>query len=184
MPEGIPIPGKTKPTERQVRRADLGKSEDWRFPEKRFEKGKDHPGIIICPRCHAISEQKRWYIDEQRYRALEHMPGVEKVLCGGCKRIQEGIYEGEVLLKSPLLLFRKDEALNLIRNTEKEARFENPLSQVASIEERDDEIYVLTTTAWLAERIGKEFHKALGGELTIDTPPYEKFARVRWIRES
>lgn len=183
MPEGIPIPGKTKPTERQVRRADVGKSEDWRFPEKRYEKGKDHPGIIICPRCHAISEQKRWYLDEERYKELEHMPGVEKVLCGGCKRVRDRVYEGEVTLKSPLLVFEKDEALNLIHNTEDEARRENPLSQVASIEVRDGEIYVLTTTEFLAARIGKEFHKAYGGDLNIDNPPYEKFVRVRWARE-
>ena len=29
---------------------------------------------------------------------------------------------------------------------------------------------------------GKEFKKALGGDLTIDNPPYEKFTRVRWER--
>ncbi|MBI4318970.1 MAG: hypothetical protein HY675_10815 [Chloroflexi bacterium] len=184
MPEGIPIPGKTKPTERQVRRAQLGQTEDWRFPEKRFEKGKDHPGIIICPRCHAISEQKRWFVDEQRYSELLAVPGVEQVVCPGCRRIEAQVYEGEVLLRSPLLAFRKDEVLGLIHNTEKEAREENPIARVASIEVRDDEVYVLTTTKWLAQRIGKEFAKALGGELEIDNLPNEKFTRVRWTREA
>lgn len=184
MPEGIPIPGKTKPTEREVRRAQVGQSEDWRFPEKKFQKGKDHPGIIICPRCHAISQQKRWIVDEQRYRELQHQPGVEEVVCPGCRRIEERVYEGEVVLKSPLLVDRRDEAVSLIRHTEEEARMENPIARVASMEVRDGEIYVLTTTKWLAQRIGKEFAKALGGAVAIDNLPNEKFARVRWERDS
>ena len=183
MPEGIPLPGKTKPTEREVRRAQVGKSEDWRFPHKKYEKGKDHPGVIVCPRCHAISEQKRWYVDEQRYAQLVKMSGVEEVVCPGCRRIEAHVYEGEVLLKSPLLVGRKNEALSLIQNTAEEARLENPISRVASVDVRDGEIYVLTTTRWLAERIGKEFAKAYGGELKIDRPPREKFARVRWVRD-
>ncbi len=183
MPEGIPIPGKTKPTERQVRRAQVGQSQDWRFPEKKFEKGKDHPGIIICPRCHAISEQKRWFVDEQRYQELRGAAGVEEVVCPGCRRVEAQVYEGEVLLKSPLLVHTQDDALNLIRHTAEEARLENPIARLASVEARDDEIHVLTTTKWLAERIGKEFHKAYGGHVEIDSLPNEKFARVRWVRE-
>lgn len=184
MPEGIHIPGKTKPTEREVRRAQLGQSEDWRFPKKRYEKGKDHPGIIVCPRCQAISEQKRWFIDEQRYRELKGLPGVEEVVCSGCRRIEAQVYGGEVFLKSPLLTTRKDEALSLIDHTAEKEMRKNPIARVASVEFRDDEIHVLTTTRWLAQRIGKEFAKALGGELTIDNLLQEKFSRVRWERTS
>ncbi len=183
MPQGIPLPGKTKPTERQVRRAQLGNSEDWRYPEKRYEVGKDHPGILICPRCHAISEEKRWFVDEKKYRKLQHRPGVEESLCPGCKRIDEKLYGGEVTLKSPLLVNHKDEALSLIQHTADEARSENPIARVASIEVRDGEIYILTTTRFLAQRIGKEFLKAFHGNLDIDNLPYEKFSRVRWLRE-
>ncbi|MBI2953393.1 MAG: hypothetical protein HYY30_03705 [Chloroflexi bacterium] len=183
MPEGIPIPGKTKPTEREVKRAQVGKSQDWRFPEKRFETGKDHPGIIICPRCHAISEKKRWFVDEKRYEELKNAPGVEQVVCPGCRRIEAQVYEGEVSLKSPLLIDRKDEALSLIHHTEQEARLENPIARIASIDVEGDEIHVLTTTKWLAQRIGKEFAKALGGTVSFDNPPNEKFTRVHWVRE-
>ncbi len=184
MPEGIPIPGKTKPTEREVRRAQLGSSEDWRFPEKRFEVGKDHPGTLICPRCHAISEEKRWYYDDKKYQELRHAPGVEELVCPGCRRIEAHRYDGEVLLKSPLLTTRRSEALSLIRHTAEEARVKNPIARLASIEVRDGEIHVLTTTKFLAQRIGKEFAKAMGGELTIDNLPQEKFVRVRWVREN
>lgn len=184
MPEGIPIPGKTKPTEREVRRAQLGQSEDWRFPEKRFETGMDHPGIIVCPRCHAISVEKRWFVDERQYQELIGTPGVEPVVCPGCRRIEAHVYEGEVMLKSPLLVDRRDEALSLIYHTAEEARHENPIARVASLEEKEGEIYVLTTTRFLAQRIGKEFQKALGGDLAIDNLLHEKFARVRWTRKS
>jgi NMD protein affecting ribosome stability and mRNA decay len=184
MPEGIPIPGKTKPTEREVRRAQLGRSEDWRYPEKKYERGKDHPGTIYCPRCHAISEQKRWFFDESRYQEIRELPTVKQVVCSGCRRIENQIYGGEVFLRSPLLVTRKDEALSLIRNTADTEMRKNPIARIASIEAGDDEIYVLTTTRWLAQRIGKEFAKALGGEVTIDNLPQEKFSRVRWERAS
>lgn len=182
MPEGIPLPGKAKPTERKVRRAQLGQSEDWRFPEKKYEKGKDHPGTIICPRCHAISELKRWFLDEAKYKGLEKRPDVEKVVCPGCRRIEDKVYEGEVFLISPRLAETEDQALNLIHNTEEEARQENPFARLASVDVEDGQIHILTTTRWLAQRIGKEFKKAYGGELLIDNLPNEKFSRVRWTR--
>jgi hypothetical protein len=122
-------------------------------------------------------------VDEEKYSDLRNVPGVEEVVCPGCRRIEAHVYEGEVLLESPLLISRKNEAVNLIHSTEEEARLDNPISRVASIEVRDGVIYVLTTTRWLAERIGKEFAKALGGHLTIDKPPREKFVRVHWIRD-
>ena len=182
MPEGIPVPGKVKPTERTVRRAQVGQSEDMRFPDKKYEKGKDHPGTIICPRCHAISEIKRWFLDEAKYQELVHKPGIEMVVCPGCRRIEDKVFEGEVVLKSPMLEDVKEEAIRLIHHTEAEARQSNPFARLASVEVVDGEIRVLTTTRWLAQRIGKEFKKAFDGDLVIDNLPNEKFSRVRWTR--
>ncbi len=181
--QNLPVPGKTKPTEWQVRRAQDGPGEDWRFPEKRYEKGKDRPGTIICPRCHAISVQKRWFVDESLYQQLRHTPGVRWALCPGDRRLKLGYVQGEVILRSPLLLDRHGEALNKIHNTEREAWLENPIARVASIELDGDHIRVLTTTRWLAQRIGKEFAKAFGGHLRIDNLLHEHASRVYWTRE-
>lgn len=182
MPEGIPIPGKTRPTEWEVRRARVGPTEDMRFPEKRYETGKDRPGTIICTRCHAISTKKRWFVDEELYQQLRRTPGVERTLCPGDRRIEDMYIEGEVILRSPLLLDRMSEAMSLIRHTETEAWLKNPIARVASVEIRGDTIRVLTTTRFLAQRIGKEFAKAFKGHLRIDNLLHEKASRVYWER--
>jgi hypothetical protein len=184
MPSDVPLPGRSRPTEREARRWQLGRSEDWRFPEKRIERGLDRPGLVLCPRCHAISEQKRWYYDERRFEQLGQRPDAQFIVCDGCMRIERQMYGGEVLLRSPLLIANKEQAKHLIYHTEEQAKTNNPLARLASVDDHGEEIAVLTTTAWLAVRIGKEFKKAFGGNVQVQRLPQEKFARVRWLRES
>ena len=182
MPENLPIPGRVEPTRRRYARTTVGRSEDWRWQRKRFETGEDRPGTIICPRCHAISDSKRWYFDEARYQVLKDRSDVTVMTCPGCDRLDRQIYEGEVHLRSPLLARQKEQALNLIYNQETEAMQENPISRLAAVQDHGEEIAVITTTRFLAERIGKEFRKAFDGKLRIDRLPREKFARVYWER--
>jgi len=182
MPNDLPLPGRVKPTWREAARWELGRQEDWFFQAKRYQDEEDRPGTLVCPRCHAISEIKRWYLDEERYLELRKRPDVQLVTCPGCLRIERQQYEGEVLLHSPLLQSNRDQALHLIYHTEDEARRDNPFARLAAVEADGEEIRVLTTTRWLAERIGKEFRKAFRGDLQIQRLPREKFARVRWSR--
>jgi NMD protein affecting ribosome stability and mRNA decay len=157
---------------------------DWRYPDRRFDRQvPDEPGILICPACHAVSVEKRWFVDEAKYAELQNRSDVRHTLCPGCWRIARRIYEGDVLLRSPLLVEHKADVLNLIYNEEERARADNPLSRLAYIDDRGDEISILTTTEFLAERIGKAFQKAYDGELSIQHLPRERFCRVRWIRE-
>jgi NMD protein affecting ribosome stability and mRNA decay len=182
MLHGLPIPGKTRPTARDVYRSEVGEKVDWLFPERTYEKGKDRPGVLVCPRCHAISLKKRWFLDEDRYQQLRSTPGVHLVVCPGCRRIEQQVYDGDVRLRSPLLRSNKPQALAIIRNEEDKARQTNPFSRLASVVDRGDEIDILTTTTWLAEQIGKAFHKSFKGTLEIQRLPEEKFVRVRWER--
>lgn len=182
MLQGLPMSGRTRPTARDVYRAQIGEKVDWLFPEHKWEKGKDRPGTIVCPRCHAISVQKRWFLDEARYQQLRTTPGVQLVICPGCRRIQRQVYDGDVRLCSRLLLANKAQALAIIRHEEDKARVTNPFSRLGSVVDYGDRIDVLTTTCWLAERIGKAFHKAFKGQLDLQRLPDEKFVRVRWSR--
>jgi hypothetical protein len=50
------------------------------------------------------------------------------------------------------------------------------------MEDRGDELYILTTTQFLAKRIGKELQKAYRGLLKVSDLPRERFTRVRWER--
>lgn len=182
MPDSMPIPGKVEPTRRKYDRTNVGATEDWRPPKKRFQTGEDRPGTLICPRCHAISNIKRWYFDEQRYQQLKGQPNVGVITCPGCERLDRQIYEGEVHLRSPLLASNKEQALRIIEHQEREAMEENPISRLANVQDQGEEIVVITTTRFLAERIGREFKKAFHGHLRVDRLPREKFARVYWER--
>lgn len=182
MPDRRIIPGRVKPARFQYARSTAGASQEWRWTQKKRQPAEDQPGTLICPRCHAISELKRWYFDERRYRQLKFQPGVGVVTCPGCTLLDRGMYGGEVHLRSPLLARNKLQALGIIRHQEEEAALENPLARLAIVQDNGEEITVITTTPFLAERIGQEFRKAFDGRLRIDRLPWEKFSRVYWER--
>ncbi len=182
MPDNLPIPGRADPTRRKYDRQTLGRSEDWRWRRRKLQVAEDRPGTLICPRCHAISDHKRWFYDEPRYRRLRRQPGVGIVTCPGCDRLDRQLYEGEVRLRSPLLAQNKRQVFGMIRNTERAAMAENPIARLAAVQDHGTEIAVLTTTRFLAERIGKEFKKAFDGRLQVEELKREKFARVYWER--
>lgn len=63
-------------------------------------------------------------------------------------------------------------------------RWSNAASKILSITDCEDYIEILTTTEWLAVRIGKEMEKAFKGKLEIKRPTQEQFVQVRWSRPS
>lgn len=138
---------------------------------------------LVCPACHAIQKETQWFVDEALYAQLDGQPGVWPRLCPGCLRVARGLYEGEVVLQSALLIPTKSVALDVISNEEERARCRNPLSRLTAVEDRGDEMIVLTTTTVLAERIGKAFHRIYDGDLQISRPSAGNACRVRWSRQ-
>lgn len=183
MPSNVPMHGRGKPTPRDILRITVGRSQDWRFPKTADREAEDTPGKLICPTCHAISVEKRWFLDEALYQRLRSEPDVTAVVCAGCARVERGIFEGRVLIGGNWLREHKDEILNLVKNEEEKARQTNPFSRVGVTKEQGEEIELFLTTQWLAERIGKELHKAYKGQLRIDHLPGEKFSWVWWSRD-
>lgn len=161
---------------------DDGRQCAWRFPKREFAGTKDIPGPAICERCHAYLETDHWQYDAQRYHALKGRPDVHATLCPGCERVERRLYEGQVIARHDWEAMSKSDVLNLIHNTEARVRAANPAARIARMEDRGDELYILTTTRFLAERIGKALHKACQGELHIMPLPRERFTRVRWER--
>lgn len=123
-----------------------------------------------------------WRYGEKRYRELEHQSDVHVTLCPGCTRVEKRVYEGEVTLRSDWTHVNKQEALRLIEHEEARERATNPSARIAHLVDRGDEIYLLTTTQFLAHRIGRELFKAFRGAVKEDPLPYERFTRVRWTR--
>lgn len=179
----VPPASRSRPTQWEYQRENLGKSEEMRFPTPQDRASSDPGGKLICAGCHAISLERRWYLDERQYEALKHDPETQVVMCPGCQQVERQMFDGEVVLRGGAIWRTpedKQRALNLIRNVEASLRRKNPLARLASVEDRGDEIYILTISPFLAHRLVKEFAKAYGGHFTIDNLPDERFARARW----
>lgn len=177
------LPGRVEPTWRQAQwpiEADRVKSN---FPPRGFEGPDSIQGTVICPVCHAISDGKHWRLDEQEYLRLRRDPNVRIELCPADERIRRQMFDGEVVLRGAWLQDHKEEVLNWVRNEEKRARSTNPMARLATVQERDGHIYILTTSQALARRIGSGLKSAFKGRLTIQRLPYETFTRVRWARD-
>ncbi len=154
----------------------------WRFPPRAYQSPEDPEGPAICSRCHAYLETDHWRYGERRYLELKELPDVHEMLCPGCTRVEKRMYEGEIVLRHDWSAVAKDEVLRRIHNEEAQARVNNPTARVARIVDRGDELYLLTTTRFLARRIGLELKKAYKGELVLQPLPRERFIRVRWER--
>ncbi|HEX2948758.1 MAG TPA: hypothetical protein VHV83_04195 [Armatimonadota bacterium] len=160
-----------------------GRDLRWRFIDRRFDDSEDPAGPAICSRCHAYLEEDHWLYNEHRYRELKEQPDINVILCPGCTRVEKRIYEGEVIAHHRWDVVDKGDVMNLIHNEEARARATNPTARIALMEDRGDELYILTTTEFLAKRIGRELQKAYRGSVTTSDLPRERFVRVRWARD-
>ncbi|HEY9722784.1 MAG TPA: BCAM0308 family protein [Oscillatoriaceae cyanobacterium] len=142
-----------------------------------------YTGTVICPRCHAIWENKHWHLDEAQYDRLREDADIEKVICPACEKIEREEFDGQVTLRSPLIPRNEEAILGLIYNTEASVRQDNPLARIASLEVKGDTVEILTITPFLADRIGKELRKAYDGQLDIKHSERARFTRVIWVRE-
>lgn len=144
------------------------------------------PSAGICPGCRAIFRNKRWHLDEKEFAALTRRKdgGVAKRKCPACRKIADGFIAGLVTLRGRFLRDHREEILNLIRNEEKRARGFNPLARIIHLRENEDGFEVSTTAEKLAQRIGREVHKACSGTLEYKWSEDSKLLRVNWVREA
>lgn len=154
----------------------------WRFPDRSYRSKEDPAGPVVCSRCHAYLETDHWRYDERRYLQLTEHPEVRTMLCPGCTRVEKRLYEGEVIARHDWSAVAKGEVLNLVHHEEARARATNPTARIALLVDRGDDLYILTTTEFLARRIGIELQKAYRGALQLMPLPRERFIRVRWER--
>lgn len=138
------------------------------------------PGHCYCSKCGAIGFQKRWYIDSALEQTLRQDKNANAVLCPGCTRVEQQLYEGEVVLANSRFNALMGEIIALIKHTEGKCWHHNPIAKIGGATEEGRTIHVQTTTRFLAERIGKELQKTYKGNLEIKRTPGEKFVRVYW----
>lgn len=141
------------------------------------------PGkMVVCHGCHVISAGRRWYRDEAVYGKLLKAGTARQVLCPACEKIRDGYPSGQVTLKGPFLAEHHDEILRIITNEERRARDLNPLHRIMSLREENGQLELTTTDEKLAQRIGRELHKACGGTVVYGWSRNDKFLRVQWER--
>lgn len=143
---------------------------------------KGAPGKIVCHGCHAISAGRRWYQDEAVYAKLVKAGTVKEVFCPACEKIRDGYPSGQVTLKGEFLTEHQDEILRIIANEEKRARERNPLHRIMGLREEHGQLEVTTTDEKLAQRLGRELHKACGGTVAYGWSHDNKVLRVQWER--
>ncbi len=150
-------------------------------PEQYFHRAfHELNGHRYCSRCGAINFKKHWYIDVVQERVLRQDPDANAVMCPGCTRVEQQLYEGEVVLANSKCATLMGEIIALIKHTEGRCWHNNRVAKIASVTEEKEILHIQTTTRLLAERIGKELHKAFKGNLEVKRTPGEKFVRVYW----
>jgi hypothetical protein len=177
------LPGRVKPTAHDTKMPSEGGTTDSR--NRRDDQGRDAvAGQVICSTCMSFSDGKHWHMDEERYLQLRSEPDVQVQRCPACQKIERQMYDGEIVLEGDWMVDNKDEILNFIHNEESRAMSTNPMARIASLEDRGDSIYILTTSSALARRIGAGIESAFNGELELQKLQYEDFIRVRWRRSN
>lgn len=147
---------------------------------------KSAPSVGVCPGCRAICRNKRWYLDEKEFALLTRKKGGEiaRRRCPACRKIADGFIGGVVTLRGSFVREHRDEIRNLVRNEEKRAMGCNPLGRIIEFTENEDGFEVSTTAEKLAQRIGREVHKACSGTVEYKWSEDAKLLRVNWVREA
>jgi NMD protein affecting ribosome stability and mRNA decay len=147
---------------------------------------KSAPAVGVCPECRAICRNKRWYLDEKEFALLTRGKGsdVARRRCPACRKIADGFIAGVVTLRGSFVREHREEIRNLVRNEEKRAMAFNPLARIILLKEDENGFEVSTTAEKLAQRIGREVHKACSGTVEYKWSEDSKLLRVNWVREA
>lgn len=153
-----------------------------KYPAREF--GRVDFGPCYCPECGAVHHDKRWSFDSSALAEMKHA-GVTPHVCPACTMVSQGLFEGELMLRWSRFAVdgvQKGDVLNLIHHVAEMEKIKHPLSRLVSLQEDAEAIIVLTTTPFLATRLGHAVHRAFEGELSIDKLEREAFTRVDWHR--
>jgi hypothetical protein len=163
-----------------------GDKHTWRRQEQLFPDvdreaaSLESGGHLICTKCDAISVKKHWLVDVNLRNTLQADPAVHKVVCPGCNALEKEEFQGEVILTGSLGEPLKQGLLGLIKHTAEKCARHNPNSRMLVLEADENNVHLMTTTRWLALRIGKEVEKAFKGHLEKRIQARERFVRLKW----
>lgn len=147
--------------------------------EKRHDAYHDKaklPDPTMCADCRALFHNGRW-------TWAPAPPGAHSTTCPACRRIAENFPAGYLEIHGGFFELHREEAHNLIRNTEQQEKGAHPLERIMNFGVDEDHILITTTGIHLARRIGEALHHAYQGDLDIIYGDEEQSIRVIWCRD-
>ena len=138
--------------------------------------------FVVCMDCGSCYFDKSWHhaLDEEKTAHFKQDKMMKFDLCPACKMGKEKKYEGEVVVRLKVENTKlKVEIMNMIKNSDDQAREKDPMDRVLWTQEKPDGLHVFTSENQLAVKIGKKLHSSLGkGELKIVHSKGEDVIRV------
>lgn len=152
-------------------------SEDEGFKTRAIAQ-KAEPFFLICPKCAAIKENKRWYFDPEVTEAArrEH----EERLCPGCEAVANTWYEGMIILRNPAISHMPGQVEALIHNQEDAHRVDDPKNRIVRIDKGQNEWRVYTATPFLARMIAERLESAYGAHAQYRWSRDERLVKILW----
>jgi NMD protein affecting ribosome stability and mRNA decay len=138
--------------------------------------------VAICTGCKALYWNKRWYLDENESTKLSLDMVKNEVICPACQRVQDNNPAGIVTFRGDYLVEHENDILNAIKNTEEKSRSKNPLARIMEIRKEGNLLTIMTTDDKLAQKLGRDIHKAHSGSLEYKWNKEDSFVRVNWSR--
>ncbi|HEX9873565.1 MAG TPA: BCAM0308 family protein [Deferrimonas sp.] len=138
--------------------------------------------VSLCQGCHAVYQNKRWYLDPETFEAAKNDTEARWVTCPACQKIAQHYPEGIVTLSGDYLWEHEEEIRNILKNEETRAMTKNPLERIIAIKRQGEDLVIETTEQKLAEHLGRVLHKAHQGELKVSWSQEHDVCRVDWVR--
>lgn len=137
----------------------------------------------LCTSCGAVYHNKRWYVDDSVLGEAAHDPAVLQVQCPACHLVTEGRPAAVVTFSGHYLTKHLDAILDTVKRTESRSRQKNPLGRIVEITQEQESVTITTTEDKLAQKLGREIHKAHRGDLRYQWGHDDNFVRVFWKRD-
>jgi len=147
------------------------------------EFGLSQKEFIICPDCQCVFFDKAWHHSlEEDARHLKESKSLKFKMCPACRMKKDRTFEGELAITlSKEKMPEKKEILNVVKNSDQQARAHDPMDRILWTEDKGSEIHVFTSENQLAVRIGKKLESAFKGSmLEIRHSHEEDVIRVFW----
>jgi hypothetical protein len=133
---------------------------------------------VVCSKCGAVFQGRRWTAVDEIQKGVQPR-AARSGLCPACRQIASGLAGGFVFIDGSLLRGHAVEILNILRDEERRATEENPLSRIIKWDKDDQGVLQLkTTTEHLARRLGQALEQAYAGEAASSFSDENKIARV------